>query len=62
MVPVQALVVRPAVAPYVPAGHRLQVAEAAREYEPAEQSVQSPIATLPDTEIVPATQLAQTVV
>ena len=35
MVPVQVLEVRPAVAPYVPAGHVVQVAAPAKEKEPA---------------------------
>jgi hypothetical protein len=61
MVPLQVETERPGSEPYLPAGHRLQVAEAVLvEYEPAGQFVQSPIATLPDTEIFPAAQLAQT--
>ena len=58
-VPVQAAVVKPAVAPQVPAGQSVHAAPAS-EYLPAAQSVHCAIAVLPAGDDFPATQEAQT--
>jgi len=58
--PEQAAVVEPGEVPYVPAGQSVQDGSPANEYLPASHVVQAVLTVLPETDVLPAEQDAQT--